>query len=61
MLKIAQLLLQKEKIDAEDMVQVLGPRPEVAFPEDDLHKFLESKKRFHESVKNEVTEEEEKK
>jgi AFG3 family protein len=41
---IASLLLQREKIDAEDMVKVLGERPESAFSDHELRNFLESKK-----------------
>ncbi len=44
LLKIAELLLKNEKIDAEDMVEVLGPRPESAFSEENLKSFLNSKK-----------------
>lgn len=41
---IAQLLLEREKIDAEDMVTVLGERPESAFSDEALRKFLVAKK-----------------
>ena len=44
LLKVAQLLLEKEKIDAEDMQRILGDRPESAFSEDNLKRFLESKR-----------------
>jgi len=51
LLKIAALLLSKEKIDAEDMVEVLGERPESAFSEDNLREFLKSKKLSNEEKK----------
>jgi AFG3 family protein len=44
LLKVAQLLLEKEKIDAGDMQRILGDRPESAFSEDNLKRFLESKR-----------------
>jgi AFG3 family protein len=44
LIKIAELLIKNEKIDAEDMLAVLGPRPESAFSEENLNSFLKSKK-----------------
>jgi len=44
MISVAKLLIEKEKIDAEDMVNILGNRPESAFSDKDLQEFLSSKK-----------------
>lgn len=52
--KIAALLIEKEKIDAEDMVRVLGERPASFFSEETLKQFLKAKKEGKKEMQRET-------